>query len=97
MNPDRWSDVERLYHAAAARAESERAAFLAETCAGDEALRREVESLLAQPASAEAFLAQPAAAMAAQLVSEPGASIMTGRRLGAYQIHELLGAGGMDI
>jgi hypothetical protein len=59
--------------------ESERAAFLAETCAGDEALRREVESLLAQPASAEAFLAQPAGAMARSCLA-PSRRIPSGSR-----------------
>ena len=48
MTPERWAQVERLYHAARARPDNERAAFLADACAGDEALRREVESLLAQ-------------------------------------------------
>ena len=56
MTPDRWRRIEELYHAALARVESERPAFLTEACAGDDALRREVESLLAQPASADGFL-----------------------------------------
>ncbi len=95
MEPDRWSEVERVYHGASARPAGERAAFLAEACAGDEALRREVESLLAEPASASAFLEGDAAAVAAQLVSNGDASVVTGRRIGAYQVHGLLGAGGM--
>ena len=33
--------------------------------------------------------------MAAQLVSDPSSSRLTGRRLGVYQLQELLGAGGM--
>jgi len=45
---ERWLKVERLYHAAREREGSERAGFLREACAGDEALRREVESLLAE-------------------------------------------------
>ncbi len=95
MKPDRWSEVERVYHGASARPAGERAAFLAEACAGDEALRREVESLLAEPASASAFLDGDAAAVAAQLVSNGDASVLTGRRIGAYHVHGLLGAGGM--
>ena len=47
MTPERWSEVERVYHAALSHDAPERAAFLAEACAGDEALRREVESMLA--------------------------------------------------
>src|SRR5207253_3155547 len=95
MTPERWRRIEALYHAALAREPHARAAFLAEACAGDEALHRDVESLLAQAASAEAFLAEPAVAMAAQLASDPGASALTGRRIGVYQLQGMLGAGGM--
>ena len=95
MTPERWRRVEELYHAALTRGESDRPAFLASACAGDEALRREVEALLAQPPSALAFLDDPAVAMAAQLVSDIGVSVLSGRRLGAYQVHERIGVGGM--
>ena len=47
MTPERWQQIQELYHAALKREPSQRAAFLKEACAGDEALRREVESLLA--------------------------------------------------
>jgi serine/threonine protein kinase len=95
MTPERWRRVEELYHAALARGESDRPAFLSSACAGDEALREEVESLLAQPASAEGFLAAPALEVAAPLVSNPGGSSVIGRRLGVYQVQALLGVGGM--
>ena len=95
MTPERWRQVEEIVHGALSRAESERLAFVVRTCAGDEALRREVESLLAQQASAGGFLEGPAVAAAAQMVSETGASLLTGRRLGAYQVHARIGAGGM--
>ena len=75
-----------MLHAALSRGESERAAFLGHACAGDVALRREVELLLAQQASMGGFLEDPAVATAAQMVSETGASVLTGRRLGAYQV-----------
>ena len=52
MTPERWKRVEALYHAARARPSGERAAFLADVCRDDEALRREVESLLNEPVSA---------------------------------------------
>jgi eukaryotic-like serine/threonine-protein kinase len=44
---NRWQQIKQLYHAALERKESQRAAYLHEVCAGDDALRREVESLLA--------------------------------------------------
>jgi serine/threonine-protein kinase len=47
MKPDRWQQIERLYHQALERTSEARAAFLDEACAGDQNLRQEVESLLA--------------------------------------------------
>ena len=38
MTPERWKRTEELYHAARARPPEQRAAFLAEACAEDEAL-----------------------------------------------------------
>jgi serine/threonine protein kinase len=93
--PNRWSRIEGLYHAARERSAGERAAFLDAACGGDAELRREVESLLAQQATDEGFLDTPGIAMAAQMITSPGASILTGRRIGAYQIQALIGAGGM--
>ena len=46
MANERWAQIERLFHAALESPVSERSALLAQECAGDEALRREVESLL---------------------------------------------------
>jgi len=43
---ERWQQVEKLSQAALELEESQRALFLEEACAGDEGLRREVESLL---------------------------------------------------
>ena len=48
MTPERWQRVSELYEAVLDRPAEERGAFLAELCAGDTALRGEVESLLAQ-------------------------------------------------
>ena len=95
MTPERWRRIEELYHAALTRGESDRRAFLASACAGDEMLQHEVESLLAEPASAYGFLDGPVIAAATHLVSDPGASLLSGRRVGAYQVRERIGAGGM--
>jgi len=94
LSPDRWDAVERLYHAARARPFDERSTFVADACTGDEELRHEVESLLAQDASANAMLTRGALNAAAGLVSDAGRSVLRGR-LGAYQILAPIGAGGM--
>jgi hypothetical protein len=95
MTPERWRQISQLYTAAVARSETGRSTFVREACGGDEELRQEVESLLANPASAEGFLDRPAVAVAAHLVSDVGASVLIGRRIGAYHIQTWLGVGGM--
>jgi serine/threonine protein kinase/Tol biopolymer transport system component len=61
MTPERWNEIERVYHAALRQPASERPAYLAEACGGDEALRAEVESLLRYEQDAARFIepAQP--------------------------------------
>ena len=95
MTPERWKRIEELYHAARARPPAERAAFLAEACADDEAMRRDVESLLDESESDDGFLAEPALAMPAQHGHGLVPATMTGTSLGGYHLQALLGAGGM--
>ena len=47
---ERWQQVEEIYHTPMERELDQRVAFLDQACAGDEALRREVELLLAHKA-----------------------------------------------
>jgi serine/threonine protein kinase len=91
MTPERWSDVERVYHAALTHDAPQRGAFLAEACAGDEALRREVESMLASERAAAGFMSTPAVDSG---MLSPAASFV-GRQLGPYTIQSPLGVGGM--
>src|SRR5215813_11270282 len=51
MDPERWERVARLYESALERDPAAREAFLRDAAGDDEALRREVESLLAQDAT----------------------------------------------
>ena len=60
MEQERWNRIERLYHSAREKQPGERDAFLKEACAGDESLRREVESLLGCRPEAEEFIESPA-------------------------------------
>ena len=64
VSADRWSSIERLYHEALTRPAGDRTAFLHEACGGDDALRHEVESLLAHDGDAS-FLSTPAATLGA--------------------------------
>ena len=53
---ERWRQVETLYHAALEHESGAREAFLAQACAGDEELRREVEELLRFDGTADGFI-----------------------------------------
>ena len=96
MTPERWQQVEELYHAAYAQPTGERSAFLAEACREDDALRRQVESLLKE-SSDDGFLAPPTFEAVPALASAAAAarSDMTGQSIGGYCLNALLGAGGM--
>jgi serine/threonine-protein kinase len=70
MRPDRWRQIDELFEAALEReGAQERAAFLAEACAGDDALRREVEKMLGFDGQAEDFIETPVFGVAARLIS----------------------------
>jgi eukaryotic-like serine/threonine-protein kinase len=94
MTPDRQDCIEQICQAALDVDEASRAAFLAERCADDEGLRREVESLLAYARAAESFIERPALESEARRF----ASIACGpkpERIGPYEVLSLLGSGGM--
>jgi Tol biopolymer transport system component len=90
----RWREVSRLYHEALRRSASDRGAFLRVACAGDDALRSEIESLIASDAEAGDFMASPAAAVMARTLEADMVSLV-GRQVGSYRIEVLLGTGGM--
>ena len=81
MEPDRWKQLEGLYHAALDRPPEKRSRFLQTACEGDDALRQEVQSLLSQ-SDVRDFLDGPTA-------------VTPGSRLGSYDILAAIGKGGM--
>src|SRR5712691_10186175 len=94
MSPERWRQVDRLYHSALERELGERAAFLAQACQEDEELRREVDELLAQDSSSGNILERPAADL---LGDSTVTQLTAGTELGPYKIEAPLGAGGMGV
>ena len=94
MNPERWQQIERLYHSALEQDPARLDCFLAEACQGDRDLRREVESLLAQSGPTEAPIDRTASAAADASVAGQ-TTLKIGETLGPYQILGLLGKGGM--
>ncbi len=94
MTPERWRRVNELFHSALGRDVAGRAAFLAEACAGDEALRGEVETLLAAHEKDGSFIDSPAYADTELLPDQQG-PLVAGQRLGPYKVMSHIGSGGM--
>jgi Tol biopolymer transport system component len=104
---DRWQRVKALFQAAVERPAAERDAFLASATGEDEALRREVESLLASDDAELSFLdrvqdagkamfADLPAAVRVSIAATPTHTILAAhRRIGSYEIVAPLGAGAM--
>ncbi|HSE37659.1 MAG TPA: protein kinase, partial [Blastocatellia bacterium] len=93
MTPERYQQIGKLLEAALGMEPEERAVFLDAACAGDEELRREVESLIASDEQAASFIAGGALDMAAGLMGST--QLEVARKIGHYEIISLLGAGGM--
>jgi eukaryotic-like serine/threonine-protein kinase len=91
LPPEDWPRVAGLFEDAQALPLDKRAAYLAEACGGDEALRQEVESLLAWHERANRFLETPAA----QFNNTVQPKNLEGQRIGPYQLASKIGAGGM--
>ena len=103
MEPERWQQIEHVYHAALAVEESQRGAFLEESCGGDEALRREVEALLACHGKAEQFMEVPALEVMAGALAEDhgclcrgGDGDLIGQTISHYRILQNSAVGGWE-
>jgi serine/threonine protein kinase len=104
MKPERWGRIESIFHKALEAEESRRAAVLEESCAGDEDLRREVESLLAHHNEAGSFIEKPAFADADASLLRPHNSRslnpesgLTETVIGHYRVLGKIGGGGMGV
>ncbi|HEY7390104.1 MAG TPA: protein kinase [Bryobacteraceae bacterium] len=92
MTPERFRQIEELYHAVREATAGERAALLAQT---DPEMRRELESLFAKRTGGE-FLERPAIENAPELLENATVTpVAVGACLGPYRIESKLGEGGM--
>ena len=91
---DHWPRLKEVFAGARALPADRREAYLAEACGNNDALREEVESLLASDQRAKSFLEGPAV-VRGDNPRDQARLVMEGQRLGVYQVQALLGAGGM--
>ncbi len=90
MLAEQWRQVEFLFNQAIEKSGDERIRFLDENCSDQPAVRREVESLLANEELTATFLESVAPTPRAPLYPA-----LSGEHIGPYTVMELLGAGGM--
>ncbi len=87
--PEGWRRVRQVLDDVLHLAPEDRGTVLAQSCGDDDALRREVESLLAAHDAAGTFIDRPA------LAFDEASPAVESRLLGAYRLERLLGRGGM--
>ncbi|HET6177757.1 MAG TPA: serine/threonine-protein kinase [Candidatus Sulfotelmatobacter sp.] len=96
MTPERWEQVSVVLDKALHFSPAQQQEYLAEIALSDPELSRELESLLVSHQEAgTAFLNISALQTTQGDADEAQRQTLIGQRLGAYQIIELLGAGGM--
>src|SRR6266513_108709 len=95
MTPERWQQVKEIFNSAVQYKPEGRTAFLSRACGGDEALRKEVESLLATDEKNGSFIDSPAYEAAAKLIVNEKAELKPGQVIGSYEIISFISRGGM--
>lgn len=110
MSPERWLKIEAIFQTAIDLPHGEREAFLTKECGGDNALRLEIDKLLASDESANNFIESPIwtdsnflNTKAKQEISDSldkqfdaeNQDNYIGKKIGAYRLTREIGRGGM--
>src|SRR5262245_66305693 len=91
---DRLDAIAHAYHGARDLQGEARVRFLDAQCGSDDAMRRQVEALLAQNDASNSLLNRPAPEVAAAWTTVAPGPTLTGRRVGPYEVLDLIGSGG---
>ncbi len=97
MDTDRWRQVQELFHRVADLPREARSAALDDACAGDAALRREVELLLAGDAHGGTLLDRGVAQVAEAVMGGAAAAPLPAAACGPYRLLRMIGEGGMGV
>ena len=95
MTPERWQCIDELFQSALELAPNERRGFIEQVCAGDEALRLEVESLIASHERTGEFLDAPAYQGGTKSLADESEKLAAGEILGQYKVLRYIRSGGM--
>ena len=95
VNLQQWQQAKEIFTEALSLSGSEQKEFLDRACGQDEALRREVESLLTSYRDAASFMEIPALESAAESLLGETSQLQSGQRVKHYEIVEQIGEGGM--
>jgi eukaryotic-like serine/threonine-protein kinase len=95
MTPERWLQLKEIFQSALERNPAERSAFLRHACAGDAALRSEVESLIDSHDQAGDSIEAMAVEAATEMLSADQTGSVLGKHIGHYQVMSHIGRGGM--
>jgi eukaryotic-like serine/threonine-protein kinase len=97
MSPAQYERVRELFLAARDEPPDGRGPFLRSACDGDDEVRQEVESLLANADRSGSFLQTPALGDSFAVESPDRLSRRLPEQIGEYRILDLLGEGGMGV
>ncbi len=106
MEPPLWARIEEIYYSTLPMPQSERSAFIANSCAGDSFLVQEVTSLLKADDSSAGFLESSVFELGLKIISSDSANnptivngstdSLTGTTIDQkYLVERVLGHGGM--